>query len=206
MTAAIYPKYRKALMNGSSNVDLSGGNVQVILIDEGAYTYDARHDFLDDVPSGRAHRRVGQPVGQDVLRLGRLRLRRPDVPTRVGHHDRSVLCSSTPAPRPPRAWSLPELEPDRRTDHADGSISSWWSTLRLHAPLRTRSLSLPNERISRPGGRSAVETGNRHPNRGTHGPAMVDHRHRHSSRGALFWLRFHDRDDIDRALQGSRTS
>ena len=52
MTAAVYPKYKKALMNGSSNVDLSGGNVKMILVDEGAYTYDAAHDFLDDVPSG----------------------------------------------------------------------------------------------------------------------------------------------------------
>ena len=52
MTAAIYPKYKKALINGSSNVDLSGGNVKMILVDEGAYTYDVAHDFLDDLASG----------------------------------------------------------------------------------------------------------------------------------------------------------
>ena len=64
MTAVIYPKYKKALINGSANVDLAGGNVKMILIDEGAYTYDPAHDFLDDVPSGARIATSGNLTGK----------------------------------------------------------------------------------------------------------------------------------------------
>ena len=51
MANAIYPKYREALLDGSSNIDLNDGDVRVILIDASDYTYSSAHDFLDDVPA-----------------------------------------------------------------------------------------------------------------------------------------------------------
>lgn len=52
MANAIYPLYKAALLDASSNVDLNDGDVRVILVDLADYTYSAAHDFLDDVPSG----------------------------------------------------------------------------------------------------------------------------------------------------------
>ncbi len=49
MANAIYPIYKKALLDGSSNISLSGGTVKVALIDTGTYTYNAAHDFLNDI-------------------------------------------------------------------------------------------------------------------------------------------------------------
>lgn len=58
MANAIYPKYKEALISGSSNVALSSGTVKAVLVDLADYTYSAAHDFFDDVPSGA---RVGTP-------------------------------------------------------------------------------------------------------------------------------------------------
>ena len=52
MANAIYPKYKEALISGGSNVNLATGTVKLILVDTGAYTYSATHEFLSDVPSG----------------------------------------------------------------------------------------------------------------------------------------------------------
>ena len=49
MANVIYPIYKKALLDGSSNISLSGGTVKVALIDTGIYTYNAAHDFLNDI-------------------------------------------------------------------------------------------------------------------------------------------------------------
>ena len=49
MANVIYPIYKKALLDGSSNISLSGGTVKVALIDTGVYTYNAAHDFLNDI-------------------------------------------------------------------------------------------------------------------------------------------------------------
>ena len=49
MANVIYPIYKKALLDGSSNISLSGGTVKVALIDTGTYTYNAAHDFLNDI-------------------------------------------------------------------------------------------------------------------------------------------------------------
>ena len=49
MANTIYPKYKEALITGSSNISLSSGTVKVSLIDTADYTYSATHDFLDDV-------------------------------------------------------------------------------------------------------------------------------------------------------------
>lgn len=47
-----YPKFKEALLDGSTNTDLNDGDVRAILIDSADYTYSAAHDFLDDVPAG----------------------------------------------------------------------------------------------------------------------------------------------------------
>lgn len=52
MANAIYPKYKEALLDGSSNIDLNDGDVRVILVDSADYTYSAAHDMLDDVAAG----------------------------------------------------------------------------------------------------------------------------------------------------------
>ncbi len=52
MANAVYPKYKEALISGSSNISLSSGNVKAILVDTADYTYSSAHDFLDDVPGG----------------------------------------------------------------------------------------------------------------------------------------------------------
>jgi hypothetical protein len=49
MANVIYPIYKKALLDGSSNISLSGGTVKVALIDTSVYTYNAAHDFLNDI-------------------------------------------------------------------------------------------------------------------------------------------------------------
>lgn len=49
MASVIYPKYKEALLTGSSNISLTTGTVKVDLIDTGTYTYSAAHDFYDDV-------------------------------------------------------------------------------------------------------------------------------------------------------------
>lgn len=50
MANAIYPKWKEAVIQGSANSSLAG-NVKAILVDTTDYTYNAAHDFLDDVPS-----------------------------------------------------------------------------------------------------------------------------------------------------------
>jgi hypothetical protein len=46
---AIYPKYKEALLGGSTNIDMSGGTVKAVLVDTGTYTYSAAHQFLSDL-------------------------------------------------------------------------------------------------------------------------------------------------------------
>ena len=50
MANAIYPKWKEAVLNGGTNVALSG-TVKVTLVDLADYTYSAAHDFIDDIPS-----------------------------------------------------------------------------------------------------------------------------------------------------------
>lgn len=54
MSNALYPKFKEFLLDV-----LLTGTVKVQLIDLGAYTYSAAHQFLSDIPSGA---RVGAPV------------------------------------------------------------------------------------------------------------------------------------------------
>lgn len=49
MANAIYPLYKQALLDASSDVDLNDGTVKVALVDTGTYTYNSGHDFLNDL-------------------------------------------------------------------------------------------------------------------------------------------------------------
>lgn len=57
MANALYPKWKEAIMQNSSDSSLTG-TVKVALVDTGTYTYDNAHDFYDDV-SGSV---IGTPV------------------------------------------------------------------------------------------------------------------------------------------------
>lgn len=49
---AIFVKYKEAIISGGTNTDLSAGNVKVVMVDAGAYTYSSTHQFLSDIPVG----------------------------------------------------------------------------------------------------------------------------------------------------------
>lgn len=49
MANAIYPKFKEALLDASSNVDINDGTVKVALVDTGTYTYSAAHEFYSDL-------------------------------------------------------------------------------------------------------------------------------------------------------------
>lgn len=46
---AVYPEFKDAAMTGA--IDVSTCDLRAYLIDSADYTYDAGHDFLDDVPA-----------------------------------------------------------------------------------------------------------------------------------------------------------
>lgn len=48
MANAIYPKWKEAILQASSNSSLTG-TVKAMLIDSADYTYSASHEFLTDV-------------------------------------------------------------------------------------------------------------------------------------------------------------
>lgn len=58
MANALYPLWKNALLQASSNSELSATTVKAVLIDAADYTYSAAHDFLDDVAAGA---RIGTP-------------------------------------------------------------------------------------------------------------------------------------------------
>ena len=47
MASVIYPKFKEALLQG--DYDLSSVAVKAVLIDTGTYTYNAAHNFYDDL-------------------------------------------------------------------------------------------------------------------------------------------------------------
>ncbi len=51
MANRIYPKYKEALMNGDTDVDLTSGSVKALLVDTDGYTFLASHVFKSDVPT-----------------------------------------------------------------------------------------------------------------------------------------------------------
>jgi hypothetical protein len=70
MANKIYPKFKKKLLNGGANVNLISGNVKVVVVDTGAYTYSDTHEFLSDVPSGARIGQTGNLTGKSVSDLG----------------------------------------------------------------------------------------------------------------------------------------
>lgn len=57
MANRMYPAAKNALM--TAGINLSSADIRAVLVDLTDYTYNAAHDFLDDIPSGA---RVGTPV------------------------------------------------------------------------------------------------------------------------------------------------
>lgn len=49
MANAIYPKYKEALLDAFTDIDLVGLTVKVALVDTGVYTYSSTHQFLSDL-------------------------------------------------------------------------------------------------------------------------------------------------------------
>lgn len=49
MANALYPKWKEALLQASTNSALTVTNVRTAFIDTGAYTYDPAHDFYNDL-------------------------------------------------------------------------------------------------------------------------------------------------------------
>jgi hypothetical protein len=49
MANAIYPKYKQALLDGDTNIDLNDGTVKVALIDTGVYPYTSTDEFYSSV-------------------------------------------------------------------------------------------------------------------------------------------------------------
>lgn len=50
MANALYPTYKQLILGAGLN--LTSLNLKVVLVDTGAYTYNAAHDFLDDIAVG----------------------------------------------------------------------------------------------------------------------------------------------------------
>lgn len=51
MANKVYPPWKAACQTGGANTNLLTGNVKVVMIDEGAYTYSDAHEFLSDIPA-----------------------------------------------------------------------------------------------------------------------------------------------------------
>lgn len=47
MASAIYPKFKEAILQGG--VNMSSATIKAALVDTGTYTYNAAHDFYNDV-------------------------------------------------------------------------------------------------------------------------------------------------------------
>jgi hypothetical protein len=50
MANAFYPKYLENLLE--ADIDIPVDNIKIVLVDLGAYTYSAAHEFLSDIPVG----------------------------------------------------------------------------------------------------------------------------------------------------------
>lgn len=75
MASVVYPKAKEALLQGSIN--LSSATVKAILVDTADYTYNAAHDFFDDITtagrvgaSGATTRASGVTLGSKTFTNG----------------------------------------------------------------------------------------------------------------------------------------
>lgn len=71
MANAVYPIWKEALLQASSNSALTSTNVRVAFLDTGTYTYSAAHDFYNDL-SGvyPATRTTGVALGSKTYTAG----------------------------------------------------------------------------------------------------------------------------------------
>lgn len=73
MANAIYPIYKQNLLAGSAGYDLDNDTTTdgpyVVLIDTGAYTYSAAHDFFNDL-SGVVGAASGMRISTPTVALG----------------------------------------------------------------------------------------------------------------------------------------
>jgi hypothetical protein len=67
MANLLFPSYKNLILQGGLN--LSSLTIKAALIDTGAYTYSAAHDFLDDVPGG-AIIGTAQTIGSKTFTAG----------------------------------------------------------------------------------------------------------------------------------------
>lgn len=63
MTNTVYPKGKEALLG---SLDLTSADVRVLVVDLDLYTYNAAHDFLDDVAGGAQIDASGSMTGKSV--------------------------------------------------------------------------------------------------------------------------------------------
>lgn len=61
MPSAIYPKYKEAILQATANSSLTG-TVKVALVDTGAYTYNAAHEFYSSLTGIVGPAQASQPV------------------------------------------------------------------------------------------------------------------------------------------------
>lgn len=66
MANALYPKWKEAIIQASSNSSLTG-TLKVVLVDTGTYTYSASHEFLSSL-SGTGG--VAQTIGSKTYTNG----------------------------------------------------------------------------------------------------------------------------------------
>ncbi|WP_423833346.1 hypothetical protein [Streptomyces manipurensis] len=50
MASALYPSFKQLLLGG--DIDLAADDIRAVIVDTADYTYNAGHDFLDDVAAG----------------------------------------------------------------------------------------------------------------------------------------------------------
>jgi hypothetical protein len=60
----VYPKFKQLLAQGE--VDLETDDLRAVLVDTADYTYDAAHDFLNDIPAGARVATSGTITGRAV--------------------------------------------------------------------------------------------------------------------------------------------
>jgi len=68
MANAIYPKYKEAVLTSAANSSLTG-TLKAALVDTGAYTYSAAHEFLSSLTGvvGTAHTLVSKSYADGVF-------------------------------------------------------------------------------------------------------------------------------------------
>lgn len=64
MANQLYPKGREGFLDGS--IDWDTNDIRAIIVDTGAYTYNAAHDNLDDIPGGARLNVSGALTGKTV--------------------------------------------------------------------------------------------------------------------------------------------